>query len=139
MLPSLPLAGVEARGAASGHVSRAVNGSDNCHGHEVRVAGSTLIEEGRCSGPLGGSVRADMHIGATFSGAFTFFTSRGQIRGRGSATPTGSGRYESFAGTLVVTGGTGRYADVHGRAKLYGVFDRQTYSITAQTRGTLSY
>jgi hypothetical protein len=121
------------------HVARTLTADDNCAGHYVRSSGSTLVEEGRCSGPLGGSLRARVVVAASFTGNFTFDTAHGEIRGRGSAQPRGSGRYESFAGTLLVTGGTGRYARAHGHAKLYGVFDRKTYAVTAQTRGTLSY
>ncbi|HEY2719838.1 MAG TPA: hypothetical protein VGI52_09415, partial [Solirubrobacteraceae bacterium] len=63
----------------------------------------------------------------------------GTLKGRGTATPSGSGRYESFHGSLVITGGTGRYAHAHGKAGLYGVYDRNTQGFTVQTTGSISY
>jgi hypothetical protein len=84
-------------------------------------------------------MRAHFNIGPSISASFTIYTRKGSIRGRGSATPHGSGRYESFAGSLLVTGGTGRYTHAHGRAGLYGTFDRRTYALIVQTTGSLSY
>jgi hypothetical protein len=121
------------------HAAAALNGSANCYAHYVRASGSTLLEEGRCAGPLSGSIRAYLHVEAAFSGTFIFYTRYGEIKGYGTARPHGSGHYESFAGTLVATGGSGRYTHAHGRSGLYGVFDRETYGLTAQTRGTLYY
>jgi hypothetical protein len=105
----------------------------------VRSSGSTLVEEGPVSGGLAGHMRATLRLGATFTGSFTFYTKRGEIKGHGTAHPHGSGRYESFAGTDVMTGGSGRYAHAHGRGSMYGTFDRKTYEVTIQTRGMLDY
>jgi hypothetical protein len=84
-------------------------------------------------------MRADCNLGATFAASFTIYTNGGTIQGHGKATPHGSGIYESFAGTLIVTGGTGRYTHAHGHAGLYGTFNRRTYALTVQTTGSLSY
>jgi hypothetical protein len=80
-----------------------------------------------------------LRIGATFSGSFTIYARGGAISGHGSAIPHGAGTYESFAGSLVATGGSGRYRRAHGRARLYGVFNRNDYSLVIQTTGTLHY
>lgn len=121
--------------------ARVLNATDTAHlRYNARESeGSLLLEEGSASGALPGRMRARVNVGATFSGNFVLFTSGGSIKGRGSATPRGSGRYESFRGSLTLTGGTGRYAHVHGQAGLYGVFDRKSYSLTVQTTGRLSY
>jgi hypothetical protein len=59
---------------------------------------------------------------------------------RGSATiKQPPRRYESFRGSLTVTGGSGRYAHARGRAGLYGVYDRKTGNLTVQTTGRLTY
>jgi hypothetical protein len=121
------------------HVARTVNGTDTAHLHLTRSSGSLLFEEGSASGGLPGSMRAQLNVGPTFSGSFTIYTRGGMIKGRGTATPHGSGRYESFAGSFVVTGGTGRYAHARGHAGLYGTFDRRTYAVVIQTTGRLSY
>jgi hypothetical protein len=127
--------GVAARAA------RSLNVTDTARLHYLprESEGSTLVEEGSATGRLPGHMRAHLVVGATFSGTFTFYASGGSIKGHGSANPQGSGRYESFHGALIVTGGTGRFVHARGKAGLYGVFDRTSYALTVQTTGTLSY
>ena len=121
------------------HWARTLSANDTAHLHLVRSSGSLLYEEGSTTGSISGRERARFEVGATFVGGFTTYTSHGTLKGRGTATPHGSGRYESFSGSVVVTGGTGRYAHAHGRVRLYGTFDRKTYALVVQTTGTLSY
>ena len=125
--------------SAPAAVARSVKATDTGHLHYVSASGSLLLEEGRASGTLPGSMRVHLNVGVTLSGNFTIYTRGGTIKGHGSATPHGSGVYESFAGSLIATGGTGRYTHAHGRAGLYGTFNRNTYALTVQTTGTLSY
>ncbi|MFI5005377.1 MAG: DUF2600 family protein [Solirubrobacterales bacterium] len=125
-----------AAGPAEAHTLRA---TDTAHLHYISAAGSLLYEEGRASGTLPGSMRVHFNVGSTLSGSFTIYTRGGTIRGHGEATPHGAGIYESFAGQLIVTGGTGRYAHARGRTGLYGTFDRQNYALLVQTTGTLTY
>jgi hypothetical protein len=85
-------------------------------------------------------MQAHVEIGPTTTGNFTIYVrGGGTIKGHGTATMHGSGIYESFSGTLVVTGGSGRYAHAHGRAGLYGTFDRKAYALLVQTTGRLAY
>jgi hypothetical protein len=121
--------------------SRTLNASDTAHlkYNPKYSEGATLVEEGSASGSLPGKMRARMKIEGTFSGTFVLTTNGGTIKGHGVAKPSGSGRYESFRGSLVVTGGTGRFARAHGTAGLYGVFDRVKYQVTVQTTGSISY
>lgn len=124
----------------SAHMARRLNASDTAHLHYIHSSGSELIETGAASGTLPGNMQAHVSIGATISGNFTIgIRGGGSISGHGTATPHGSGVYESFSGSLVVTGGTGRYAHAHGRAGLYGTFNRKTYALVVQTTGQLSY
>jgi hypothetical protein len=125
--------------SATAHAAHTLNATDNAHLHMVRASGSLLYEEGSASGGMPGHMKANMNIGATFTSTFTIYTSSGTIKGHGTATPQGSGRYESFRGSIVVTGGSGRYAHAHGNAGLYGTFDRKTYAFVIQTTGKLSY
>lgn len=120
------------------HVARTLNGSDSATLHLVRP-GEKLLEEGSATGALPGRMRAQLTIGPLYTGSFTIFTSDGRIGGTGTATPRGAGRYQSFAGWLNITNGSGQYAHVRGRDHLYGVFDRRTYAVTVQTTGSLSY
>jgi uncharacterized membrane protein len=107
--------------------------------HYVGAVGEEVYETGGASGTLPGSMRVHMIFASTFSGSFAIYTRGGRIDGHGKATPHGEGVYESFAGTLVVTGGTGRYRRAHGTAHLYGTFNRENYALTIQTAGTLRF
>ena len=82
---------------------------------------------------------AVIDTGSTFTGSFTIHTHGGSIEGRGRATQHGQGRYQSFSGTITLTGGTGRYSHAHVTAGLYGTFDRRTYALVIQTTGRFSY
>lgn len=119
--------------------ARTLNATDTAHLRYIRSSGSLLIEEGAASGTLPGTMHARASIGPSLRASFTIYTHGGTIDGQGTATPHGSGRYESFAGSLVVTGGSGHYAHAHGHAGFYGTFDRRTYALTVQTTGNLSY
>jgi formylmethanofuran dehydrogenase subunit C len=132
----LAIVGSSAPDALAAHTLKA---TDTAHLRYVSAAGSLLSEEGSASGTLPGKMRASVNVGATISGNFTISTQGGTIKGHGSATPHGSGTFESFAGSIIVTGGTGRFANAHGHTGLYGTFNRSTYALTVQTTGTLSY
>jgi hypothetical protein len=121
------------------HASRQLKASDTAHLHYTSASGSLLYEEGLASGTIPGSMHVHFNVGATFTGTFTIYTKGGSIKGHGAATPHGSGVYESFAGSLHATGGTGLYVHAHGRAGLYGTFNRNTYGLLVQTTGTLLY
>jgi len=124
---------------ADAHAARTLKATDTAHLHYVSASGSTLLEEGTATGTLPGKMRASVNVGATISGTFTFYIHGGSIKGHGEAKPKGSGVYESFAGSVTVKGGTGRYAHAHGHTGLYGTFDRNNYALVIQTTGTLSY
>jgi hypothetical protein len=121
------------------HAAQSLRASDTAHLHYISAAGSLLYEQGSASGTLPGTMRVHLRVSATFSGTFTIYTSHGAITGHGTAIPHGSGMYESFAGTLVVNGGSGRYRHARGHAGLYGTFNRRTYALVVQTTGTLRY
>jgi hypothetical protein len=121
------------------HAAHALRATDTAKLHYVSAAGSELLEQGKTTGTIPGSMRAQVEIGATISGNFTIYTQGGSIKGHGVATPHGGGIYESFAGSVVVTGGTGRFVHAHGHTGLYGTFNRNTYALTIQTTGTLSF
>jgi hypothetical protein len=123
------------------HTARALKATDEAHMSYIKHKSTSthLFEEGNAHGTLPGSMRAYCTLGATFAASFTIYTNGGTINGRGTATPHGGGIYESFAGTLTVVGGSGRYTHAHGHAGLYGTFNRRTYAMTVQTTGSLSY
>jgi hypothetical protein len=132
--------GPGALGAApAARTASTLNITDTAKLHYTGGSGSLLHESGAATGTLPGSMKAECNIGAVLTTNFTIYAAGGTIKGHGTATPHGSGTYESFAGTLIATGGTGRYAHAHGRAGLYGTFDRRSYALTVQTTGKLSY
>jgi hypothetical protein len=128
-----------AEGSARAHAAHTLNGTDTAHLHLTHQYEALLYEEGPANGALPGNARAELNIGQTFTGRYTIYTRGGSITGQGDAKPHGAGRYQSFAGSLVLTGGHGRYRHVHGRGKLYGTFDRRTYAIVIQTTGSFNY
>lgn len=135
---------VDASAHAAGPAGRAraahvLSATDTVHLHYISSSGSLLFDEGKATGTLPGSMRVHLDLGTTFTGTFTIYANGGSIEGRGSAAPHGSGTYESFAGTLTVTGGTGRYAHAHGHGGLYGSFDRDNYALVIKTTGSLTY
>src|ERR1039458_3115259 len=69
--------------SASAHTARTLNANDTAHLHLVRSSGSLLYEEGLASGGLSGHMKADLNIGATFTGNFTIYTNAGTIKGHG--------------------------------------------------------
>ena len=121
------------------HAARTLNITDTANMHYTSGSGSLLHESGTASGTIPGSMKAHLTIGSTLTANFTIYASGGTITGHGTGTLHGSGTYESFAGTLVATGGTGRYAHAHGHGGFYGTFDRKNYDLTVQTTGKLSY
>jgi hypothetical protein len=127
------------RHESAAHTARSLNGTDTAHLHLVRQKEAVLFEEGAAGGALPGRMKATLTVGSVFHGTCTIYTAHGSITGRGTAKPHGTGRYQSFSGTLVVTGGTGLYRHVHGSTGLYGTFDRRTFALVVQTKGRLSY
>jgi hypothetical protein len=119
--------------------ARALRATDEAHLGYVSASGATLYETGRAIGTLPGWMRVHMRIGVTFSGSFTIYAAGGSIAGHGSATPHGVGVYESFSGSLTVSGGSGRFRHARGTARLYGTFNRNSYALLIQTQGTLRY
>lgn len=123
----------------SAGVARSLLASDRATLHYVSSTVSVFYEIGRAAGTLPGRMRVHMRLGSKFSGDYVIEAEGGTIHGSGSATPHGSGTYESFAGTITVTGGTGRYRGAYGHARVYGTFDRVNNQLKVQTSGTLHY
>ncbi len=132
-------AGSSAARNQAAHAARSLNGTATAHLHLIKANGSQLYEEGPVTGALPGSMRAVLTTGTVFAGSFTIRTTGGSIEGHGRATTHGTGRYQSFNGSITVNGGTGRYSHAHGHTELSGTFDRRTYAMVIHTTGTLSY
>lgn len=122
--------------------ARVLQADANANVHPVNTNGSHIVEEGTTTGTLSGTVKAYFNVGATITGTVVV-----RVRGGGSITARGYGTlhnahghvYESFSGSLTVTGGTGRYSHIRGHAQFYGTINRRTEAMQVQTRGTLNY
>jgi hypothetical protein len=131
--------------AYAAHAARALNITDTAHLHHAKESGVMLVDEGEATGQLPGKVRVEFNVGATVYANFTFYTRNGDLMGHGSGTlheSSSSGHstvWVSFAGTMTVSHGTGRYTHAHGHGGFYGIFDRHNYEATIQTTGTLDY
>jgi hypothetical protein len=139
LLANIILAAAATLGPAAA-TARTISGADTAHLELRHQDESLLLEEGKATGVLPGRMRAQLKVAQhQFSGTCTIYTGGSSITGHGVATPKGAGRYQSFKGTLSITGGTGRFRGAHGQTGLYGTFDRITFSIVIQTTGNISY
>jgi len=137
--------GTSAWAVGSGPAARAarsLNVRDEGHLRFIRSSGSELLDEGRAAGSFPGwvKVRFTYNGEPTVSARFTIYGAGGSISARGSgrlSNPVSPS--PSFRGHLLVTGGSGRYAHVHGIGELFGVFNRRSYGLTVQAIGKLSY
>lgn len=100
---------------------------------------STLIEEGKATGTLPGSVRASLAIGtSTVRVGFTIYLHGGTITGHGVAKfNAGQGEYASFGGSVAVNHGSGKYAHAMGSGHMYGTINRNSDNATVQVIGQL--
>jgi hypothetical protein len=119
--------------------ARTLDVTDTAHLRYRGTSGSSLIEEGIATGGLPGTIRVRFNVGASVSASFTISTRHGALIGHGTGVLHSSGMYASFAGSMVVMRGTGRYRYAHGHGGFYGAINRKTYDLTVQTTGKLSY
>jgi hypothetical protein len=108
----------------------------------VHASGSVIVDEGRVSGTFPGSVRVRfLYDGEPrVSARFTIVGRGGSVSARGTGTlssPTSPS--PSFRGDMTITGGSGRYAHIHGSGQLFGVYYRRSYGLNVQAVGRLPY
>jgi hypothetical protein len=126
--------------ASRARAARSLRVVDHAHLHHVACSCSAILEEGEAKGSLPGVVRAYVTVGTPIVFRFTITVrGGGTISGEGSGRPSGRPAEPSFAGTMTVTRGTGRYRRAHGKGGLYGTLNRSTYAAVLQTTGTLAY
>jgi hypothetical protein len=114
--------------------------NDSSHLHLVHASGPTLAEEGRVTGTLPGKLEATLTLKATTATSqFTIVVGgSGSITGHGAGDlHEGHGGYESFAGEVTLTHGSGRYAHASGSGRIYGTIDRLNDNAVVQVIGVL--
>lgn len=137
--------GAPASGAGAPHrpqaalTAQVIAVSDSANLRVLRENGNMLIEEGPARGTLSGTVRSTLALRlSTVRLGFTIYVHGGSITGHGTARlNVGKGEYSSFAGTLAVSRGTGRYAHASGTGRLSGVINRNNNATTVQVEGAL--
>ncbi len=129
--------------AGTARIARTITVRDNARLRVVRSNGATRLDKGPVSGTLPGSLELGADVPGTstsFTFSFTLHVAGGTITGRGKGTlHEGNPPYETFAGTGIVSSGTGRFARVSGAGRFYGSENRRTRSGTVQVDATLRY
>lgn len=138
---AFPASGAE-HGAPAAHAARVLSVHDEGRLHLVHASGSLLLDEGRATGSFPGSVKVHFVYNGdpNVSASMTILGPGGSISAKGTgrlSSPTSPN--PSFRGHMQVTGGTGRYAHIHGAGELFGVFNRRNYALTVQAVGRLPY
>jgi hypothetical protein len=131
-----------APGAPTARAARSLSIRDEGHLHFIKSSGSQLLDEGHATGTFPGwvKVRFTYNGEPTVSASLTIYGSGGTISARGSgrlSSPVSPS--PSFRGHMYATGGSGRYAHVHGSGEMFGVFYRRSYGLIVQAIGKLSY
>jgi hypothetical protein len=127
--------------AAGAHAARVQSVTDSARLQLVSADGNTLVEKGRASGTLPGTVEVSLTLGdRTATSSFTIRSAGGTISGHGAGTLTpGKGGYDSFGGAVTVVRGTGRFRGASGKGGLYGSIYRATDAMSVQVTGKLRY
>lgn len=139
---ALALIALAAAPASSAAAARVLNVRDEGHLHLISSEGSELIDEGAALGTVPGKVRVHFVYNGNpaVSAQFTIYGHSGSISGRAKARLSNPTSPEpSFRGAFTITGGSGRYAHIHGTGELFGVFIRRGYALVVQTIGNLAY
>ncbi len=127
-------------GAVRARAARTLRAVDTAHLRRAHCSCNAILEEGDAKGAIPGTVRAYVIVGAPIIFRFTITVrGGGTISGEGAGKPKGNPAEPSFAGTMTVTRGTGRYRHAHGKGGFYGTLNRSTFAAVMQTTGTLSY
>lgn len=138
----LALSGLAVAPASSAAAARVLNVRDEGHLHLISSEGSELLDEGPATGTVPGKVRVHFVYNGNpaVSAQFTIYGHSGSISGRAKARLSNPTSPEpSFRGAFTITGGSGRYAHIHGTGELFGVFIRRGYALVVQTIGNLAY
>jgi hypothetical protein len=125
--------------------ARVLNVHDEGHLRFIVSDGSELLDEGPAQGTFPGKLRVHFVYNGepTVSARFTISGHGASISGKAKGTlsnPTSPD--PSFRGVLTITGGTGRYAHIHGGGELFGVFTRRgpnKYGLVVQAVGKFPY
>jgi hypothetical protein len=132
-------------GTSSAAAASVLNVRDEGHLHLLSSEGSELVDEGEAAGTLPGKVRVRFVYNGDpqVTAQFTIYGHSGSISGRAKARLNNPTSPEpSLRGAFSITGGSGRYAHIHGTGELFGVFIRRgknKYGLIVQAIGKFDY
>jgi hypothetical protein len=123
------------------HATRVQTVTDYAHLRLVSANGNTLVESGKATGTLPGTVQVSLTLrNRKATSSFSIHTPAGTIAGHGEGIlKAGRHGWDSFGGWVVVSGGTDRFRGAHGKGGLYGAIYRVTDAMTVQVTGKLYY
>jgi hypothetical protein len=130
---------------ASAAAASVLNVRDEGNLKFITSEGSEIIDQGPATGTVPGKVKVYFTYNGNpqVSARFTIYGSSGTISGKAKGNLNNpNSRRPSFRGKFSVTGGTRRYARIHGTGELFGVFTRRganKYGLVVQTVGKLTY
>jgi hypothetical protein len=142
---ALAVIAIAVAGTGSAVAARVLNVNDAGHLRFVTSDGSEIIDEGPATGTVPGTLRVHFIYNGepAVSARFTISGHDGSISGRASGrlnNPTSPA--PSFRGAFTITGGSRRYAHIHGTGELFGVFTRRgpnKYALVVQAIGKDPY
>jgi hypothetical protein len=109
--------------------------------HLTSHHGFTLNEQGSTSGTLSGTIYIHLHVVSTnhVTAEVNLYPSGGSITGSASASYRPSGAVASFAGTMNISRGTGRYSHATGSGLSFtGTVQRSDDAVTVHVNGRMS-
>ena len=119
-------------------IAREQSVTDRTYLRLVGPPGTEITEKGTSYGTFSGSVLNHLKFsGGRISGNFVLHAHGGIVKGNTNGSVVGKSAQPvvSFAGTVSITGGTGRYAHASGQLHLKGSIRRSNYEIYEETSG----
>lgn len=140
-LLSAVFASVSTATATRALASRTFSLNDNGHLHLTSSHGFTLNEQGSASGTISGRIYLHLHVVSTnhVTAEVNIYPQGGSLTGYATASYHPSGAVATFAGTMSIVRGTGRYSHAHGSGLSFtGTIQRSSDAVTVHVNGRMS-
>ncbi len=127
--------------AASAHLAGTLSLSETGHLHLTSHHSFTLNEQGSTSGTISGTIYIHLNIVSTnrVTAEVNIYPRGGSLTGYATASYRPSGAVATFAGTMTVARGSGRYAGAHGAGLSFtGTIQRSNDAVTVHVSGRIS-
>jgi hypothetical protein len=112
------------------------------HFHRVGPGGTEILEKGTVTGTYPGPATTHLVFsGSKMTGTFSLRTTGGTMYGRTNATAVGSTARPvvRYAGTVTVTGGTGRFRTASGTLRMAGTMRRINNAVYEKSTGHIDF